>query len=283
MHHVALIRLLVWAALLSTILPTADTARATTANELELVIAGLDVAVWPPEGGPGPYPLVLFSHGLGGCKTQSTYLMRGLAEHGMLVVAPDHKDKGEYCPARVPTPAEIEKGLLGPHEYRMEDLQKLRDALPTETKLSGWRIDPDRVALVGHSLGGFTVLALAASWPNSKKDEIAAVVALAPYAGPLLTDGAVDSIPVPVLLQRGGGEFSLLAEDQKNLFPKLPAPACEVVYPKADHFAWTDVQPDFQDATAAATIAFLDEAFAGRPPTEAMLASSQTDPPDCKP
>ena len=215
MPQVALTRLLVWAALLSTILPTADTARAKTTDELELVIAGLDVAVWPPAVGSGPYPLALFSHGIGGCKTQSTYLMQALAQHGMLVVAPDHKDKGDYCPTRVPTLAEIEKDLLGPHEYRMEDLQKLRKELPSETKLSEWPIDTDRVVLIGHSLGGFTVLGLAGASPTLKMDEIAAVVALAPYAGPLLTDGAVGRISVPVLLQTGGGEFSFLADGSK--------------------------------------------------------------------
>jgi predicted dienelactone hydrolase len=164
MHRVFPTKLFVWMAVFSAILPMADLARASTT--LELVIAGLDVEVWPPNGGPKPYPLVLFSHGLGGCKTQSTYLMRALAQHGMVVVAPDRRDKGDHCPARRPTLAEIQKDLLGPHEYRMEDLQKLRKALPTEPALSGWPIDPDRVVLIGHSLGGYTVLGLAGARPN---------------------------------------------------------------------------------------------------------------------
>jgi predicted dienelactone hydrolase len=282
MHRISSAQLFLWAAMSSAIFPTADTARADTTLELE--IADLDVEVWPPNGGSGPYPLVLFSHGLGGCKTQSTYLMGALAEHGMLVVAPDHMDKGEHCPTRVPTLPEIEKDLLGPHEYRMEDFQKLREELPTAPALSKWPIDPDRVILVGHSLGGFTVLELAGASPTLEMDEVAAVVALAPYAGPLLTDGAVESISVPVLLQRGGREFPFLATDQGKLFAKLTAPACEVVYSKADHFAWTDLRPEFRDATAAATIAFLDEVLAERPPTKASLASSQTDQTErCKP
>jgi hypothetical protein len=76
----------------------------------------------------------------------------------------------------------------------------------------------------------------------------------------------------------------MLAKDQELLFAKLAAPACEIVYQKADHFAWTDARLDFHDPTAAATIAFLDEVFAGHAPTEAILASSQTDQrEDCKP
>jgi hypothetical protein len=130
-----------------------DLAMAGAKTTLELVIAGLDVEVWPPNGGPGPYPLVLFSHGLGRCKTQSTYLMRPLAQHGMLVVAPDHKDKGDHCPERPPTLAEIEMNLPGPHDDRMDDLQKLREALQAKPAPLPWPIDPDRVALIGHSLG----------------------------------------------------------------------------------------------------------------------------------
>jgi predicted dienelactone hydrolase len=281
MHPISLKQFFASAAVFCSALPMADMARAQTT--LERVIAGLDVEVWPPNGGPGPYPLVLFSHGLGGCKTQSTYLMRALAQHGMLVVAPDHKDKGDYCPERTPTLAEIEMNLHGPHEDRMDDLEKLRAALPTEPALSAWPIDPARVVLIGHSLGGHTVLGLAGASPPRKMNGIAAVVALAPYAGPPLTDGALGSISAPVLLQRGGGEFPILAKDQAMLFAKLAAPACEIVFQKADHFAWTDARPEFHDPTAAATIAFLDEIFAGRPPTKAIPASPRIDATeDCK-
>ena len=192
MHRIFPRQLFLWVAVFCAIPATADMARATPT--LELAIAGLDVEVWPPTGSADSYPLVLFSHGLGGCRTQSTYLTQALAQHGMLVVAPDHKDKGEQCPTRAPTLAEIERGLLGTHEYRMDDLQKLREALPTQPALSGWPIDPDRVVLVGHSFGGHTVLGLAGARPDFRMDQIAAVVALAPYARPLLAEGAAEGI-----------------------------------------------------------------------------------------
>jgi predicted dienelactone hydrolase len=166
----------------------------------------------------------------------------------------------------------------------MEDLQKVREALPTEKKLSEWPIDADRVVLIGHSLGGLAVLGLAGASPTLKMGQIAAVVALAPYAGPLLTKGKVEKISVPVLLERGGGEFDFLKTDQGILFAKLAAPACDVFYDDADHFAWTDNEPHFHDATAAATMAFLDEVLAGKPATEEILASSEVDQTErCKP
>ncbi|MBS2020780.1 MAG: hypothetical protein JST92_00095, partial [Deltaproteobacteria bacterium] len=39
----------------------------------------------------GPYPLVVFSHGQGGMRWQSTYYTVKLASHGYIVVSPDHE------------------------------------------------------------------------------------------------------------------------------------------------------------------------------------------------
>jgi len=282
MQQVSSARLCVWAAVLCVILPSADPARAGNEPDLLLEVAGLDVAVWAPSGGQAIYPLVLFSHGFHGCNTQSTYLMRALAEHGMLVVAPDHEDRGRNCPDELPTPEEMAKILLSPNlddllsPHRGDELQKLRAALPTDPTLSQWAIDPDRVALIGHSLGGYTALGRAAARPQTQ--EIAAVVALAPFVLPFLIDGAVKNISVPVLLQSGGQDKITLSKHHDIVFAEFTAPTCKVVYVGANHFAWTDIEPtEFHDATAAATIAFLDEVFAGRPLDEAALARPGTD------
>ena len=47
----------------------------------QITVADRDVAVWKPLGTApaGGYPLVLFSHGFGGCNTQSVFLMDALA------------------------------------------------------------------------------------------------------------------------------------------------------------------------------------------------------------
>jgi len=45
----------------------------------------------PPAACPR-VPLVLFSHGLGGCGLQSTFLTEELARRGYVVAAPDHAD-----------------------------------------------------------------------------------------------------------------------------------------------------------------------------------------------
>jgi predicted dienelactone hydrolase len=298
MNQMSVARLLICVAVLGPTLATADVVRAGTVSDPDLLleVAGLDVAVWKPAGGAGSYPLVLFSHGFGGCKTQSTYLMRALADDGMLVVAPDHRDKGADCPAGVPKdlPPDLFQSW-GPSfkDYRRDDLRKLRAALPDEPRLSEWRIDPARVALVGHSLGGYTVLGLAGAWPSWKMDAIAAVVALAPFSQPLGSDGMQSEIDVPVLFQVGSEDkvrmipatlpASTPADEALRIFAATPTPTCIVDYQGAGHFAWTDLKSEFHSVTAAAVIAFLDEVFAGGVPTEAVLAApGAKEKPKCK-
>ena len=45
----------------------------------------------PAPNDDGPFPLVLFSHGLGGFATQSSFLTTHLASWGFVVVAPEHE------------------------------------------------------------------------------------------------------------------------------------------------------------------------------------------------
>ena len=44
-----------------------------------------------PRYGRGPFPLVMFSHGKGGIRAQSTFFTVPLASHGYIVVAMDHE------------------------------------------------------------------------------------------------------------------------------------------------------------------------------------------------
>ena len=281
-------------------LAAATMPRVATADppDRETKIAGLDVAVWLPAGGTGPHPLVLFSHGVRGCKTQSSYLMRALARGGFLVVAADHKgDKANFCPDRRPGFDDLPPGFLahaaagGPtfYEERGKNLRDLRAALLTDTGLSPL-IDPGRVALVGHSLGGYTVLGLAGAWPGSwRMDKIAAVVALAPFVQPFGDGTRAAGISVPVLYQVGDKDLLVTpAFEQMGFYAATPKPSCKVVYEGADHFAWvnlkTDPETHLHEVTAAAVVAFLNTVFAGsQPPTAAILSPSPTAPPaDCK-
>src|SRR5262249_56282777 len=49
---------------------------------------------------PGSYPLVMFSHGFGGHRRQSTFLCTHLASHGYVVAACDHTGNTLFDVAR---------------------------------------------------------------------------------------------------------------------------------------------------------------------------------------
>jgi len=255
----------------------------------QIDIAGLRVAVWKPSSGSGRFPLVLFSHGLFGCKTQSNYLLRALANRGMLVAAPDHKDMSPICPQGL-SPTSLPLDLISPLHWnpalrkdRRDDIRALRTALEASA-VYGPSIDPNRAALVGHSLGGYTALGLAGAWPSWRMDRLTAVVALASYARPLLIKGELDEISVPVMVQGGDRDRIAPAEWQELVYDKVEAPGCKVIYEGARHFAWTalDTIGDYHHATAAAAAGFLAAAFAGRIPTTADLPSSSSAPTECK-
>src|SRR5258706_13842819 len=79
-----LIALALWASL-------GSAASAASGEIVEL--GGINVAVWAPEGRAGEkFPVVLFSHGVLSCATQSRFLTRAIADAGYLVFSPSHRD-----------------------------------------------------------------------------------------------------------------------------------------------------------------------------------------------
>lgn len=99
----------------------------------------------------GVRPLVLLSHGYGGSWRNLNWLAVALVAQGYRVAAPDHP--GTSSENADPAAA---RALW----QRPDDLTRVLDALLQQPALAG-RIDATRVAAIGHSLGGWTVMALA--------------------------------------------------------------------------------------------------------------------------
>ncbi len=118
-------------------------------------LTGISVEFAPAVKGGGPYPLVVFSHGMGGIRFQSVFLTEHLATHGFVVVAPDHPgsilldvDTSPETILRRPTDVigavdEVLRLSAGDHE------------------LLGGMVDGDEYTLIGHSAGAITVQAVA--------------------------------------------------------------------------------------------------------------------------
>ena len=99
----------------------------------------------------GEHPLVVLSHGYRGSWRNLNWLAGVLAENGYIVAAPDHPGTTTFDTA----PDQAARLWERPH-----DLSRVIDALIADPDLAG-RVDEWRIAAIGHSLGGWTVAALA--------------------------------------------------------------------------------------------------------------------------
>lgn len=110
---------------------------------------------------PRSRPLVLLSHGYGGSWRNLSWLAMDLAAQGYVVAAPDHPGTTTFDqdPARAAMVWE-----------RPRDLSRIIDGLAEDSGLAG-KIDTNRVAAIGHSLGGWTVAALAGARFDSARFE----------------------------------------------------------------------------------------------------------------
>jgi len=232
-----------------------------TAEET-LQIAGLNVGVWKPSQRTAA-PLIVFSHGFSGCHTQSVFLMEAMADAGYLVVAPDHKDAGCGDRSRAGRPEEkfgqADNWSDKTYADRGNDIKRLVEALREDREWAS-QVDWSRVGLVGHSLGGYTVLGLAGGWPSWRMSGIKAVVALSPYCEPFALKGDLEGIRIPVMYQGGTRDIGVTPSVKKagGCFAKTSSPAEFVEFEKAGHFAWTNLQETHHDIITRYTLAFLD-------------------------
>lgn len=238
-------------------------------------IAGLDVAVWQPKG-RGPFPLVIFSHGFHGRNTQSEFLMQAMAQAGYLVIAPNHRDAARiashadsHASARASSQSGSQESFRHSENWsdatyidRRDDIAKLVSALHCDANFESL-IDWKRIALAGHSLGGYTVLGLAGAWPSWKLPGVKAVIAMSPYCQPYLASGNLASLDLPVMYQGGTRDFGITPSVKKpaGAFAKTGAPAYFVEFDKMGHLGWTTFNHDKvkQDLITQYCLAFLDK------------------------
>jgi len=120
-------------------------------------------------------PLIVFSHYSGGHRRTATFLCTHLASHGYVVAAMDHSEvvAPELARRAGETASERAARIDDIIASRVPDVRFLLDHL-----LGGAvdiELDAARIGLVGHSFGGWTVLAVPEVDPRAR-----AVVALAP-------------------------------------------------------------------------------------------------------
>lgn len=209
-------------------------------------------------------PLVVISPGFGTNRKFFGYLARHLASHGVTVAALEHPDSSIKRPNSVSVvnnPGE----LLSAREFvaRPQDVSFVLDELTKINQQVGalqGKLNTQQVSVIGHSLGGYTALALAgaelnlsglrqfckkdiaigkapADWlqcvaadlPNRKlqlRDQrVANIIALNPLVGQIFGKTGLNQVTTPVLLLTGTEDAVTPAlEHQLRPFTQLRGP-----------------------------------------------------------
>ncbi len=205
----------------------------------------------PPAACPR-VPLVLFSHGLGGCALQTLFLTEELARHGYVVAAPDHADSATCGIDREDlrlNNLRTDQSFVHPKSWndkselgRLQDLRATIRRVADDAQLSQIA-DVTRVGAVGHSLGGYTVVGMAGGWPSWKTPEVKAVLALSPYVAPFVLRGTIDKLAAPVMYQGAQFDWGITPslEGPRGAYALSAAPKFLVKLKGGTHFEWTNL------------------------------------------
>ncbi|HTN78260.1 MAG TPA: hypothetical protein VMK16_01205 [Acidimicrobiales bacterium] len=247
-------------------LPAAEAAKLTQSQPYAMdAFTGLAPA--DPDG--GPYPLVVFSHGLAGYRLQSTFLTVHLASWGFVVAAVEHPYRdltaifGDLGP--------LVAGLGAPDAPDVQQLIGAIDEVEAAASastgpLAGLTVETTKVGAVGHSAGGFAAYGAAAADPR-----IVTYVAMASPAGGSFTDAAPTTAPAvpppdkPSLLIAGSADAIAPLARIEDAYRALPPPKTLAVIDGVTHLGFMDIcmltppgQPNVVAAAKAAGVAIPD-------------------------
>lgn len=148
----------------------------------------------------GQFPLVVISHGNGGTPIIYRTIGTHLAKNGYVVAMPEHPGNNR-----------TDNKLEGTHENLVNRPRHIRltiDAISLDDRFSAC-VQTDNVAIVGHSMGGYTALAVAGGIPWTKDHKrvevvpdlrVRALVLLAPATAWYLPEDSLKNVTVPILM-----------------------------------------------------------------------------------
>lgn len=264
----------------------------------------------PPLAAGAPYPLLVFSHGYGGGGISSAFFTEALAARGWIVACPDHHDRHSAVRIRGGQSADVDGVALLRHAreiasstpadrdkylYRVEELQRTLNGL-IDSPAFGGLIDSGRIAVGGHSFGGFTALGLGGPLPQFRDPRVKAILLFSTGAGGyLFTDEELAQIRVPTMLFMGEREEkqtrggSTMPELSGKIFRDIAAPKYFLEVKGGTHFSFDNrfsnsmlarrmsgTAPQF-DLIRRYSIAFLERHVAGRE-AEARPVLERQDP-----
>ena len=205
----------------------------------------LRTVVWYPATGAGgnnapvaiggaPYPLVIFSHGLGAVPEQSTFLTTYLASQGYVVAAPTFPLASFNAPGG-PTIAD-QPAQAGDISFVIDTL--LGFSAEPGNRFAG-AVDADRIALTGHSNGGLATLVTA--YDRTFRDP--RVKAALPLAGVgcFFEAGYFTDVTVPLVILQGDKDLLVdVHAHAENIFMHANPPKILIVIHGGNHLGFSD-------------------------------------------
>ena len=158
----------------------------------------LNVQLWYPQNAKGTYPLIVFSHGTTGTRTSNETLYNELASHGYVVAAIDHTYHALFTTFADGRTVWMDTGYLNEFaaedahtdrqqsyafyqkwmKIRMDDMNFvigtiLAKAQEKDEETVYTLVDPNKIGVIGHSLGGSAALGI-----GRVRQDVDAVLAL---------------------------------------------------------------------------------------------------------
>ncbi|MGB8354300.1 MAG: dienelactone hydrolase [Chthoniobacteraceae bacterium] len=248
------------------------------------------VKIYYPATGAGPFPIIIFSHGLGGNREGYEYLGNHWAACGYVSVHLQHlgsddavwKNAGPLAAtaALYKSVADINNAINRAKDvpFAIDLVLKLNTA--ADSPLRG-RLDTKHIGMAGHSFGGWTTMALVGEQrrpgdPSLADPRITAGIEMsAPVPRTQAErDHAFSAITTPVFHMTGTLDNSPIGEtkaaDRRIIFDEMNrAETCLVIFNGADHMTFSghiiphQSDKEFQPFILAGSTAYWDAYLKG--------------------
>ena len=221
------------------------------------------------------FPLILFSHGLGGYKTQNSINIESLVSQGYIVVAPDHTYDATITVYPDGSTAEFKAGLpndISPDEFwenripqlntRSEDISFIIDKLQTMKKYNIYNsIEFNKIGVFGHSFGGAT--SIVSSWNDTR---ISACLNLDGWMVPIVDDIINTGIKIPFCYvgQEKWGDVTINYDKLDNFYRNCSSDTYILKIKGTNHFDYADMPHFSKVGRMIASGKNVDENFAIR-------------------